>query len=302
MASPTRPAPGSVVQAVPPTSRTTSVRPFEPAARRALEQRGAGETGHERIDRRRHELGCSAVLQDVAVHDHADPVCQRGGVLEIVGDEDRRLGELAQQLVQLDPDRGLRVGVEGRQWLIEQEDTGLERQCARERDALALSAGEVTDASLRQVRDLEALEQVVHRCAPRSTEPDVREDVEMRKQGVLLEEVAHPASLGRHVDACRRVEPRAIAERDDAAARPKQSRDDAQDRRLPAPERSDERNRVAVGDGQLDGGVEATKGMGEVEFERHRVRSLTEKSVAALTSTRTALIARATSKSMSNCS
>ena len=173
---------------------------------------------------------------------------------------------------------------------------------ARERDALALSAGEVTDASLHQVRDLEALEQVVHRCAPWRTEPDVREDVQMREQGVLLEEVAHPASFGRHVDACRGVEPRAIAERDDAAAGPEQSRDDAQDRRLARPRRTDERNRVAIGDGQLDGGVETAKGMGEVEFERHRVRSLTEKSVAALTSTRTALIARATSKSMSNCS
>ena len=40
----------------------------------------------------------------------------------------------------------------------------------------------------------------------------------------------------------------------------------------------------------------------ELELERHRVTSLTDSSVAALVATSTALIARATSKSRSNCS
>ena len=93
---------------------------------------------------------------------------------------------------------------------------------------------------------------------------DVREHVEMREQRVLLEEVAHPASLRRHVDSLPRVEPGALAERDDAAPRPQQPGDDPQHRRLPGPRRPDERRRGAVRDGQLDGRVEAAKGMGEV--------------------------------------
>ena len=150
--------------------------------------------------------------------------------------------------------------------------------------------------------DLKALEQLVDGDATAGAEADVREDVEMREERVLLEQVADAAPLRRHVDAAFGVEPDAVGERDDAVARPQQARDDAQHRRLPGSRRADERRRGAVADGQLDGGVEAAKGMGEVEVERHRVRSLTERSVAALMITRTALIASATSKSTSNCS
>ena len=78
--------------------------------------------------------------------------------------------------------------------------------------------------------------------------------------------------------------------------------DRPQHRRLARTRRSDERERRAVADAQLDSGDEATEGMGELEVERHRVTSLTDSRVAALVATSTALIARATSKSRSNCS
>ena len=141
------------------------------------------------------------------------------------------------------------------------------------------------------------------RDAASGTEADVREDVEMRERartpgtGSPTPRRSGGTSIPSSVSS-----QDAAAEGDGAVTGPEQPGDDAQHRRLPGPRRADERRRGAVGDGQLDGGVEATKGMGEVEVERHRVRSLTESSVAALMITRMALIASATSKSMSNCS
>ena len=229
-------------------------------------------------------------------------VCERGGILEVVGDEDGRERELAEQLVELDSHCRLRVGVECGQRLVQQQDARLERERPRERHPLALAARQLADAGRRQMGDLEPLEQLGHGGVAAGTEAHVCEHVEVGEQRVLLEQVAHLAALRWHVDACPRVEPGAIAERHDADPGPQQPGDDPQHRRLARSRRTDERRRGAVGDGQLDGRVEATKGMGEVDAERHRVRSLTERRVTALMITSTALIASATSKSRSNCS
>ena len=86
-----------------------------------------------------------AALEDPAVDDHADLVGERGGVLEVVGDEDGRQRELAEQLVELDPHRRLRVRIERRQRLVEQQDARLERERPRERDPLALAARQLAD-------------------------------------------------------------------------------------------------------------------------------------------------------------
>ena len=249
------------------------------------------------------ELGRCAALEDPAVDDHADPVGERGGVLEVVGDEDGRQRELAEQLVQLDPHRRLRVGVERRQRLVEQEHAGLERERARERDALALAAGQLADAGRRQVRDLEPLEQLVARArrvrhrsgrsrarrgAGTARTPGTGSRTLRRSGGTSM-----PAVVSSQVRSPSVTTP---------IAGPQQPGDDPQHRRLAGSRRTDERRRGAVGDGQLDGRVEAAKGMGEVDAERHRVRSLTERRVTALMITSTALIASATLKSRSNCS
>ena len=268
----------------------------------ALEQRCSGEARDERIGRGGDELRRRPALQDPAVHDHADVVGERGGVLEVVGDENRRQRELPEQLVELDPHRRLGVRVERRERLVEQQDARLEGERPRERDPLALATRQLADAGRSEMGDSEPFEQVGHRRSATGAEADVREHVEVGEERVLLEEVSHPATLGRHVDASLGVEPGPIAERDDAGPRPQQPGDHPQHRRLPGSRRADEGRRGAVRDGQLDGRVEATKGMGEVDAERHRVRSLTERRVTALMITRTALIASATLKSRSNCS
>ena len=87
------------------------------------------------------------------------------------------------------------------QRLVEQQDARLERERPRERDPLALAARQLADAGRGQVGDPEPLEQLVHGRAASGAEADVREHVEVGEQRVLLEQVAHPATLRRHVDA-----------------------------------------------------------------------------------------------------
>ena len=79
-------------------------------------------------------------LAQAAVDDHSDLVGERGGVLVIVRDEQRGQSELAQELLQLAAHRRLRVRVERRERLVEQQHTGVARDRARDRDPLALAA------------------------------------------------------------------------------------------------------------------------------------------------------------------
>ena len=61
----------------------------------------------------------------------------------VVGDEDRRDAELALQRKQFGAHVHPQLGIEIRQRLVEQQHLGLDRDGARERDALLLAAGEL---------------------------------------------------------------------------------------------------------------------------------------------------------------
>ena len=206
-----------MLQAVPPASSTTSVSPFAPAAAVPSSSVAPVKLATNGSAGAATSSAARAALEDPAVDDHADLVGERGGVLEVVRDEDRRQRELAEQLVELDPHRRLRVGVERRQRLVEQEDARLERERPRERDALALAARQLADArSRRGARSGTARAARATGDAATGAEAHVREHVEMREQRVLLEEVAdtRAAPAARRCPA--RVEPDAVAERDDA--------------------------------------------------------------------------------------
>ena len=92
------------------------------------------------------ELGGGAVWRMLPVDDDPDAVGERGRVLEVVRDEDRRQREVAEQLVQLGAHRRLGVGVQRRERLVEEEDAGIVRERAGERDALPLAARELLHA------------------------------------------------------------------------------------------------------------------------------------------------------------
>ena len=234
------------------------------------------------------------------VDDHAHPVGERRRVLEVVRDEQRRQPQLREQLGQLAPNDAARVRVERRERLVEQQHGRVARERPRERDPLALAAGEVAGPGAGEVRDPEALEQLVDALA--AAEGDVATDVEVREERVLLEDEPDRAPLGRQIDAGVAVEPELVAERDPPDVGPQQPGDRAQHARLPRSRRPDERERLAP-DLELYREAEGAKRVVEAEVERvHEGTSLTARRTAALTTTSSAPIASARSKSTSNCS
>ena len=124
-----------------------------------------------------------------------------GGILEVVRDEHGRQAELLEQLTEIRAHAGARVSVERRERLVEQEQGGVARKGARERDALTFASGELRDAGARELGDAEALEQRPDLPVAAGAEADVVPDVEVREQGVLLEQVADPTPLRWHIDA-----------------------------------------------------------------------------------------------------
>jgi len=77
---------------------------------------------------------------------------------------------------------------------------------------------------------------------------------------------------------------------------------DTEDGRLPRSRRPDERDRLGRLDRQVGRRAEGAKSVSESDPERHRVKSFTDRRTSALITIRSALIARATSRSMSSCS
>ena len=80
------------------------------------------------------------MLDPAFVH-HRDAVAHDQGLVLIVGDEDRRDAEFAQQVAQLDLHRLAQLAVERAERLVEQQQRRLDDDRARDRDALLLPAG-----------------------------------------------------------------------------------------------------------------------------------------------------------------
>ena len=111
----------------------------------------------------------------------------------------------AEQLGELAADDAAGVRVECRERLVEQEHGRVARERPRERDALPLAPREIAGPCAGEVRDPEALEQLVDPLP--AAEGDVAADVEVREERVLLEDEPDRAALRRQVDPRRGVEP-----------------------------------------------------------------------------------------------
>ena len=181
-------------------------------------------------------------LPQLPVDEDSHLVRERGRVLEVVRDEDHRQPEVAQQLAQLEPHRRLRVRVERRQRLVEEQHVRLARERAGERDALLLAAGELGRPRVRERGDVEPLEQLVHARAARVR--DVLAHGQVREQRVLLEDEADAPLVRLLEDLPRRVEPDLVAVRDAAALRPREPGDHPEHGGLARAGRPDERERA----------------------------------------------------------
>jgi len=86
------------------------------------------------------DLRDGAMLDDLALEHHADPVGHLAHDAEIVGDEQHRHVEPALQLREELEDLRLHGHVEGRGWLVGNQEIGLVGEAHGDHHALALTA------------------------------------------------------------------------------------------------------------------------------------------------------------------
>jgi hypothetical protein len=144
-------------------------------------------------------------------------------------EQDRELKPVEDAL-ELGPHARARVGVEGRHRLVEQEDARVACEGAGEPDPLALAAGELVGTCLRELGDAEPVEHFGDVRAARVS--DVLLHAHVREEGVLLEDEADAALLGRPVDPGLGVEEHRAVERHPPALGPDEPGHHPQDARL----------------------------------------------------------------------
>ena len=160
---------------------------------------------------------------------------------------------------------GAQRRVEAREGLVEQHHLGLRGERARQRDPLALAAGELVRVAIRLVLEPDELERALDlgAGAARHPEADVALDSEVREKRVVLKHHADPAPLRRHPSAvsC----DAAAAHGHGPPLRPLEARDQTQQGRLAAAGRAEDAEDLAGPN--LEGHV--IDGPGQAEAARY---------------------------------
>ena len=171
-----------------------------------------------------------------------------------------------------------RAAVHRGERLVQQQHAGIAGQRARHRDALLLAAGELARPPLLETRDVRLREPRPRLRIAFGGRPveeragDVLERRQVRKQPVVLRDVADGTLARRPVDAVRRVEPDVVVERDATTAWPQQPGDRAQQRRLAAARRADDADDLARGEREVE--VERRPVVAERDAQAHRFAGL----------------------------
>ena len=178
------------------------------------------------------------LLDSPRVHD-AHAVSQGEGFLLVVGDEDGGGAGVPQDGLDLVPHLRAKVGIEIREGLVEQDESGCRGERPGHRHPLLLSSGELVGVACAEAREPDQLQDLGDTLPPRApiqameAEAHVVLDGEVREEGVVLEDDADPALLGRHGAAGTRHH--LIADGHGAGVRSLEARDEAQGRGLSAP-------------------------------------------------------------------
>ena len=90
-----------------------------------------------------HHLLHVACLQRAPMMQHAQPVSEKLGLVEVVRDQYHRDAYLAAKLRKLEPEPPPGELIDGGERLVEQQGLGVARKGPRERDPLALSSREL---------------------------------------------------------------------------------------------------------------------------------------------------------------
>ena len=191
-----------------------------------LRPRGVEELAHGL------DWACLAALQ------HADVGAVAPGLAPVVGDPEDGAGEIVHDGGQLQLQLVLEVAVQGREGLVQEDHLGVRQQDPGQGAALLLPAGDLPGPEVRHGFQPEAAEGVLHQGVPvRFALEDGQEvptDGHIGEEGVLLEEVARPALLGRQVDPGGAVEEDMAVQGDAALVGPEDAGDTAQRHALAA--------------------------------------------------------------------
>ena len=244
---------------------------------------GAEEGIDERRCRVRVNVADAAGLFHLAlVHEH-ELVGKLERLVLVVGDEQGGDVQLLVQAAEPAAQLLAHLGIERAERLVEQQHARLDRERARKRDALSLAAGELRGVTLGLPIELHEFQELVHAAAnfglgrplpsafDTQPEGDILEHGEVAEQRVVLE---HEADL-----ALTHVRVRGVLAIDDDLARIRKVEpgDDAQERRLSAPRRAEQRHELAGGD--VDAHPverdEAAEGLADVlNFDGHAASSI----------------------------
>ena len=173
----------------------------------------ANKIGDKAAFRSLVDFGRAANLQHIAAFHHRDAVAHRQGFFLIVGDENERNAESLLNVFQFKLHFFAKLGVQGRQWFIQQQHFGLVDQSAGQCDALLLTAGKLFGFAAGEIGQLHHIQRfldalggfafanALHLQAKRH----VFGDRHMRKQRVALEHGVNIALMRRRVAHWRTV-------------------------------------------------------------------------------------------------
>ena len=194
-------------------------------------------------------------LQDLAdarrraVGHHHHAVGEQHRLVDVVRDHQHRGAGLADDAHQLVLQRGARERVERAERLVEQQHLGLDRERARDADALLHAAGDLVRIPVLGVRQPDEIQRIVGAPFQVVLEDAFDGQIDISKAGqpgqqrVVLE---HHAAVG----------PGAVdvlaGEQHRARGRLEQARDQVEQRALAAARVADQRDELALADGEVD--------------------------------------------------
>jgi len=174
-----------------------------------------------------------------------------------VGDQNEGDAEIALQGLQFELHLAAQLAVKGGKRFVEQQNPGIVDKGARERDALLLSAGHFPDAAFLVTAEAYQFQGAVDRTRNLGSGQlrallfqavgDIAGHIEVRKQGIVLEDHVHRALVGRH-----RVDRHAF-QPDFAVAWLFEAGNHAQSRCLAAARRAEKGQEFPGQDAQVDG-------------------------------------------------
>ncbi len=195
-----------------------------------------------------------AELFDAPGAEDGEAIAEDEGFLLVVGDVEEGDAEVALESAEFDLKLLAELEIEGGERFVEEQDPGSVDERPGEGDALLLAAGQLVGATSREIADLDeghgfvdaAVEFGTGHALHAQPEGEVVADVEMREEGVGLEDGVDGAPVGGDGKGVEAVEPELTGVGE------VESGDEAEEGGLAAAGGAEEGEELAGGDGEAD--------------------------------------------------